>query len=105
MVCCLAAARWGVIPAGVNTRLSDVEQDAVLGVAQPRLVVREPDVEPASTVDALLAEWRVAGGVPPLLPDDPDRPVALVFTSGTTGLPKVVLFCNRQIDAVTAIDV
>src|SRR5207245_9921893 len=37
--------------------------------------------------------------------DDPDRPVALVFTSGTTGAPKGVLFCNRQLAAVTAIDV
>src|SRR5438477_480819 len=37
--------------------------------------------------------------------DDPDRPIALVFTSGTTGAPKGVLFANRQLDAVTAIDV
>src|SRR5438067_8313934 len=105
IVCYLAAAKLGAIATGVNTRLTDVEQDAVLGVAQPLLVLREADVEPASTVDALLAWWRVAGGVPPPLPDDPDRPVALVFTPGTTGLPKGVLFCNRQIDAVTAIDV
>src|SRR5207253_11451358 len=76
IVCYLAAAKLGAITAGVNTRLSDVEQDAVLGVAQPRLVVREPDVEPASTVDALLAAWRVTGGVPPPLPDDPERRVA-----------------------------
>ncbi|MCU1449360.1 MAG: Acyl-CoA synthetase (AMP-forming)/AMP-acid ligase, partial [Acidimicrobiales bacterium] len=42
---------------------------------------------------------------PAALDEDPDRPVALVFTSGTTGAPKGVLFCNRQLDAVTAIDV
>src|SRR5205823_11792520 len=53
----------------------------------------------------LLADLRVAGGSPPPLDDDPDRPVALVFTSGTTGAPKGVVFCNRQLDAVTAIDV
>ena len=40
-----------------------------------------------------------------MLQEDPDRAVALVFTSGTTGLPKGVVFCNRQLDAVTAIDV
>src|SRR5437588_7373844 len=69
IVCYLAAAKLGAITAGVNTRLSDVEQDAVLGVAQPRLVVREPDVAPASTVEALLPGWRAAGGVPPPLHD------------------------------------
>ena len=58
--------------------LAFLVKDAVLGVAQPRLVLREADVEPASTVDALLAGWRVAGGVPPPLPDDPDRRVAAV---------------------------
>jgi acyl-CoA synthetase (AMP-forming)/AMP-acid ligase II len=53
----------------------------------------------------MLSALRVRGATPPPLDDDPDRPVALVFTSGTTGVPKGVLFCNRQLDAVTAIDV
>jgi acyl-CoA synthetase (AMP-forming)/AMP-acid ligase II len=105
IVAYLAAAKVGAITAGVNTRLSPVEQDAVLGVARPTLVLRDADVEPASSVDSLLLGWRVPGAVPPALPDDPDRPIALVFTSGTTGVPKGVLFCNRQLDAVTAIDV
>src|SRR5207244_8455551 len=60
---------------------------------------------PAKSVGELLADLRVSGGSPPPLDDDPDRPVALVFTSGTTGAPKGVVFCNRQLDAVTAIDV
>ena len=104
-VCYLAAAKVGAITAGVNTRLSEVEQQAVLNVAQPSLVLREGDVVPAATVDGVLAGWRVPGSSPEPLAHDPDRPVALVFTSGTTGLPKGVLFCNRQLDAVTAIDV
>ncbi len=78
----------------------------MLGVAKPALVVRDGDnVEVATAVDDVFAEWRVRDASPPPLDDDPDRPVALVFTSGTTGLPKGVLFCNRQLDAVTAIDV
>ncbi len=101
----LAIAKLGAITAGVNTRLSAVEQDAVLSVATPALVLREDDVGAASTVDELLGDWRVPGASPPSLAEDPDRPVVLVFTSGTTGLPKGVLFCNRQLDAVTAIDV
>ena len=104
-VCYLAAAKVGAITAGVNTRLSEVEQQAVLNVAQPSLVLREGDVVPAATVDGVLAGWPVPGSSPEPLAHDPDHPVALVFTSGTTGLPKGVLFCNRQLDAVTAIDV
>jgi len=104
-VCYLAAAKVGAITAGVNTRLSTVEQQAVLDVAKPALVLRESDVGSASTADEMLADWRVRGASPAELTDDPDRPVALVFTSGTTGLPKGVLFCNRQLDAVTTIDV
>ena len=41
--------------------------------------------------------------VPPL-DDDPDRPVAIVFTSGTTGPPKGAVFANRQLDFITTID-
>src|SRR5439155_13753254 len=68
-------------------------------------VLTEADFLPAKSVGELLADLRVAGGGPPPLDDDPDRPVARVFTSGTTGAPKGVVFCNRQLDAVTAIDV
>ena len=35
----------------------------------------------------------------------PDRDVAIVFTSGTTGLPKGAVFTNRQLAAITEIDV
>src|SRR5947209_11856774 len=72
VVAYVAAAKVGAITAGVNQRLSEPEQRAVLDVAQPKLVVSDPLPE-------------VEGGVPPALPDDPDRPVAIVFTSGTTG--------------------
>ena len=39
------------------------------------------------------------------LPDpDADRAVALVFTSGTTGMPRGALFLDRQLAAATMID-
>ncbi|MBV9284661.1 MAG: acyl--CoA ligase, partial [Acidimicrobiia bacterium] len=53
-VCYLAAAKLGAITAGVNTRLSSVEQDAVLRVAGPALVLREEDVGVATTLDEML---------------------------------------------------
>ena len=38
------------------------------------------------------------------LPPDPDRPVAVVFTSGTTGEPKGAVFTWRQLEAIGDID-
>lgn len=90
-----AAAKVGAITAGVNPRLAVPEQEAVAAVAGGALVLTSAD-----EVEAL----RRHDPVPPL-PNDPDQPVALVFTSGTTGQPKGALFRARQLAAVTAIDV
>jgi acyl-CoA synthetase (AMP-forming)/AMP-acid ligase II len=38
-------------------------------------------------------------------PDDPERLVAVAFTSGTTGRPKGAMFTNRELVAVTDADV
>ena len=61
-----------------------------------------PDSESAATV---LGELRIAGAAPQPLADDPDRPVAIIFTSGTTGLPKGALYGNRQLAFITQTDV
>ena len=63
--------------------------------------------DPKLTIDdatTMLAELRVPDATPPPLADDPDRPVAIIFTSGTTGLPKGALFCNRQLAFITQTD-
>jgi acyl-CoA synthetase (AMP-forming)/AMP-acid ligase II len=90
-----AAAKVGAITAGVNPRLAPPEQTAVAAVAAPALALTSPD-----EVEALRRP-----GTVPTLDADPDRPVALVFTSGTTGQPKGALFLERQLAAVTTIDV
>jgi acyl-CoA synthetase (AMP-forming)/AMP-acid ligase II len=110
-----AAVKLGAITAGVNDRLSARERTAVLERAAPALVVATPDLAPsdyqtvaieaAGSGDEALANLRVGGESPPPLPDDPHRPVAIVFTSGTTGLPKGALYCNRQLDFITRTDV
>src|SRR4051794_2950748 len=74
-----AAAKIGAITAGVNDRLASREREAVLAVAEPELTLNE-----AHELDDL----RVADSAPPALAPDPERPVAIIFTSGTTGLPK-----------------
>jgi acyl-CoA synthetase (AMP-forming)/AMP-acid ligase II len=111
----LAAAKLGAITAGVNDRLSQRERDAVLERATPSLVLTAPgsapehhdalEVAEADNVDAVLDELRVAGEAPAPVPDDPDRAVAIIFTSGTTGLPKGALYGNRQLAFITQTDI
>jgi len=97
-----AAAKLGAVTAGINPRLAPPEQEALVTLADPRVVLSEP-----GEVAALAAEGSAlvsAAGAPPVLPDDPERPVAIVFTSGTTGLPKGAVFGERQLEAVAVAD-
>jgi len=118
VVAYLAAAKVGAITAGVNARLSPPERAGVLEVAAPRLVLATADlaptqalagevveVRPAEHADDVLGGLRVRGDNAPVVADDPERPVAIIFTSGTTGAPRGAWFCNRQLAAITAIDV
>jgi acyl-CoA synthetase (AMP-forming)/AMP-acid ligase II len=116
----LAAAKLGAITAGVNDRLSSRERDAVLERAAPTLVVAapgsvpehhdaveisEPEITEGAAAATVLDVLRVAGESPPALRYDPDRPVAIIFTSGTTGLPKGALYGNRQLAFITRTDI
>ncbi len=99
-----AVSKLGAVTAGVNDRLSERERNAILAVAGPRLVVTA-DAPPADSAETVMHRYRVAAESPPELPVDPDRPVAIIFTSGTTGLPKGALYCNRQLAFITQTDV
>jgi acyl-CoA synthetase (AMP-forming)/AMP-acid ligase II len=109
------AAKIGAITAGVNDRLSEPERAAVLDLAGPKLVIAAPgfvpaahdaiEVAPADALPRVLAGLRVGGETPPPLPDDPERTVAIIFTSGTTGLPKGAVYGNRQLSFIARTDV
>src|SRR5262249_7571708 len=112
----LAAAKLGAITTGVNDRLTAAERGALIETAAPRLVLAAPALEPGGSAHVEIVEaadgaaWmrrelRATGEAPPPQPDDPDRPVAIIFTSGTTGLPKGALYCNRQLAFITRTDV
>lgn len=120
-----AAAKVGAVTAGVNPRYTPAERAAVLEVAQPRLVLVDPSlaegvtdhaaapkrtvitVQPANRADEILRELRNRSNPspPPLHdPSDPERLVAVVFTSGTTGTPKGAMFGNRELAAIADVD-
>ena len=98
-----ACAKIGAVCAGINPRLTDHERAAVLERAGATLVIDSGEC--GDSPETVLAGLRVGHApMPPPLPDDPDRPVAIVFTSGTTGLPKGATFTNRQIQFITEVD-
>jgi acyl-CoA synthetase (AMP-forming)/AMP-acid ligase II len=99
-----ACAKIGAITAGVNPRLTPIERDRVLERAQPRLVLHAELV--GDDADTILRSLRPDGASapPPPLRPDPDRPIAIVFTSGTTGTPKGAVFTARQIAFITEVD-
>jgi acyl-CoA synthetase (AMP-forming)/AMP-acid ligase II len=115
----VAAAKLGAITAAVNPKLVQAERAAVLRAANPSVIIATPElapgevlgtdrillIEPAARVDDVLVDVRRAGQVPPPLRHDLDRPIAIVFTSGTTGTPKGAVFAGRQIDFITQCDV
>jgi acyl-CoA synthetase (AMP-forming)/AMP-acid ligase II len=94
-----AAAKLGAIAAGINPRLAPPEQDALVALADPRVVLDDP----AEVVGAVDGDGD-AGDPVPVLPDDPGRPAAIVFTSGTTGQPKGAVFTEAQLAAITQAD-
>jgi acyl-CoA synthetase (AMP-forming)/AMP-acid ligase II len=96
VVAYLAAAKVGAATAGVNPRLTPVEQAACLDRVKPAVVLATSD-----DVGALA----VRDAAPEPIGPDPDRPVAIVFTSGTTGIPKGAWFTDRQLHAVAGYDV
>jgi len=96
-----ALARLGAVTAGISPRLAEPERRKVLDHLAADLVLAADDAEHAA---ALLASL-TADDDPPSLDCDRDRPVAIVFTSGTTGTPRGATFTGRQLDAITDLDV
>ena len=112
-----ALAKLGAATAGVNPRFTDDEVRRCLEVVRPDVILAPGPIDPdlagdavtvevptAGAVDEVFAGVAVPGGTPPPLTPDPDRPVAIVLTSGTTGRPKGAVFTDRQHAAIVEID-
>lgn len=106
-VCYQAAMRLGAVTTGVNPRLGRWEIDAILARTRARVAVVAdglPAPESAETVlrcSDVIATWngRRAIDFPRIASTDP---VAIVWTSGTTGGPKGAVFTHRQLCAVAS---
>ena len=102
-----ALQRLGAITSGINPRMGAAEVASIVDRTSPVLVVADPEaaIPPrGSTVDVvgraeIAAEWNGAPpqGWPDLAKNDP---VAVVWTSGTTGRPKGAVFDHANLAAV-----
>jgi acyl-CoA synthetase (AMP-forming)/AMP-acid ligase II len=104
-----ALLRLGAVTSGCNPRLGPAELTSIIGRARPVLTVVDPElgVELPAGAGAVLPRAAVAesaDGPPPARRTvlDPDDPVAVVWTSGTTGRPKGAVFDHRSLEAVAA---
>ena len=106
MVCYAAAARLGAVTSGINLRLGAAEVRSIVERTRPAVTVVDdgsgPPEGPAGIVverSAACAAWEgtALAGRPGLTPGDP---VAVVWTSGTTGLPKGAVFDHACLAAV-----
>jgi acyl-CoA synthetase (AMP-forming)/AMP-acid ligase II len=106
MVCYAAVARLGAITSGINLRLGVPEVTSIVERTRPVVTIVDDGLEPPSgPTGAVLARARclaaVDGPPPPAWPDlHPSDPVAVVWTSGTTGLPKGAVFDHDNLRAV-----
>jgi acyl-CoA synthetase (AMP-forming)/AMP-acid ligase II len=107
-----AAGKLGAIATGLNTRLGRREVESIMSQAAPALVVRDETLGLPAVPDGFAVLDRAelpavyrrppAGGPPVPEADSADDIVAIMWTSGTTGLPKGASFDHRNLRAIAA---
>jgi acyl-CoA synthetase (AMP-forming)/AMP-acid ligase II len=106
MVAYAAAVRLGAVTSGINPRLGRREVASVLARTRPAVTVLDaslprPEGPTGEVLDREGLAEAAAGPKPPRWPAlDPSDPVAVVWTSGTTGLPKGAVFDHDNLRAV-----
>jgi acyl-CoA synthetase (AMP-forming)/AMP-acid ligase II len=101
-----ALLRLGAITSGINPRMGRGEVASIVQRAQPTLMVcdldgLDPTFDGVRAIDRTVVTAHQADGAPAALPKlSADDPVAVVWTSGTTGTPKGALFTHSSLAAV-----
>lgn len=110
-ICYAGAAMAGVVVTAVNTRLGPVEVAGILDRCTPALVIGSGSDRPAVPVsfdgllmarDELPAHYAAAPLAEPVAVA-PDAPAVIVWTSGTTGLPKGAWFDHTGLAAAATV--
>jgi acyl-CoA synthetase (AMP-forming)/AMP-acid ligase II len=111
-VACAAAGKLGAIVTGLGTRLGRREVESIMSQCPPALVVRDEDLGLPAVPDGIAvldraeipAVYRRLPVSGPPAPDgeSPDDIVAILWTSGTTGLPKGATFDHRNMRAISS---
>ena len=102
---CYAAAAWiGAVTTGLNTRLGPREVTAILDRAAPALVIRDgaaglPEVTAWPVLDRAEVPRETAEDGPAPAAVRAEDPAVIVWTSGTTGLPKGAWFDHHNLAA------
>ncbi len=106
----LAAGKIGAITACQNWRLADPELKHCLDLVEPKVVIVEADY--TETLDRIgitqpriliggdyEARLAAASGIDPNIEVDPEHGFVILYTSGTTGMPKGALISHRAMIA------
>ncbi len=106
MICYAAAVRLGAVTSGINLRLGAPEVDSILDRTRPVVVVVDDGASPPMAARGCVLERSAvasaANGPGPTRPAAlaSSDPVAVVWTSGTTGLPKGAVFDHMNLRSV-----
>ena len=107
----LACAKLGAIVAALNWRLADRELAHCVNLVEPRMLIHQPEFAEALDRLALVAHERLvlgpayeealarAGTGAREVDLDPEDGLVILYTSGTTGLPKGALVSHRAMIA------
>lgn len=113
LIAAVALNRLGAVFGGISTALTPNERATLVKVMSPTLVLADPDLldglplrTAVSTIPTGSRGRTLArpDAVPAEISIDRHDPVAVCFTSGTTGTPKAAYYSTVQLEAVQRID-
>ena len=106
--CYFGAARVGAITSAVNLRLGPAEQASIVARTEPSVTVTGDGaavpvgVDPGTVIPVTALKDAFGSAPPPALPAlDAADPVCIIWTSGTTGVPKGAVYTHESMAAIT----